>query len=65
MTRTISPTHKKLLDIVRDEPEWGQPALLRYCERFKAGERGEASAKKWRDERAEAEAAHLAGSARS
>ena len=61
--RTISPTLKKLLDIVRDEPEWGQPALLRFFERFEAGDRGEASTQKWRDERTEAEAIHLAGEA--
>ena len=60
MIRTRSRDRQKLLDIVRNEPEWAMLALLRFLERFKAGERGEASTQKYRDERAEAEAAHLA-----
>ncbi len=59
-SKPISPTHKKLLDIVRAEPEWAMPALIRLFERGAAGERGEAVWDEYREERAEAEAAHLA-----
>ena len=58
--QTMSPSKQKLLDIVRAEPEWGQPALLNFFKRIVAGDGGEASTQKWREERAEAEAAHLA-----
>ncbi len=54
------PIHRKLVELVDNEPEWAMPSLVDYFERFKAGDRSEASAKKWRDERAAPEAAHLA-----
>ncbi len=62
---TRSPTHRKLIAFADSEPGWAMPALLNFLKRFKGGDDGEASAQKWRDERAEAEAAHLAGEARS
>ena len=54
---TRDPTHQKLVDFVDHEPGWARPALLSYFKRFEAGDNGKASAQKWRDERAEAEAA--------
>ncbi len=57
------PIHRKLVEFIDNEPEWAGPALVRYFERFKAGDKSEASAEKWRDERAAAEAAHLAKTA--
>ena len=58
--KTRSPIRQKIIDFTDSEPEWALPALLNFLKRFKAGDDGEASAQKWRDERAEAEAAHLA-----
>ncbi len=58
-----SPAARALVAFVDNEPEWAIPALVSYFERFTAGDKGEASAQKWRDERAAAEVAHLAKTA--
>jgi hypothetical protein len=54
------PTHRKLVEIVDNEPEWAMPALVSYFKRIKAGDSSDAAAQIWRDERAAAEAAHVA-----
>ena len=58
--KTRSLTRQKIIDFTDSESEWAMPALLNFLKRFKGGDDGDASAQKWRDERAEAEAAHLA-----
>ena len=58
--KPLSPAGKQLFALVRSEPEWAHQALLDYFERVRAGDKSEESVKRWRDERAEAEAAHLA-----
>ena len=69
--RTRSPEHRRLIEFVDNEPEWAMPALLNFLERLTdtlaecTGESSEASVQAWIDERAEAEAAHLVGSAPS
>ncbi len=55
--------HRKLVEIVDNEPEWAFPAMQRYFERHRDGDRSDASYARWRDERAAAEAAHLAKTA--
>ncbi len=57
------PIHCKIVAFIDSEPEWACPALLRFIERFRDGDQGDASAVQWCDERAAAEAVHLAKTA--
>ena len=50
---------EKLREFIRDEPEWTQPALLRFFERFRDGECSAAITSDYHTEREKAEAAYL------
>ncbi len=52
--------HRKLVEIVDNEPDWAFPAMKRFFDRIGAGDHSDASRDLWREERAAAEAAHLA-----
>jgi len=56
-----SAAHRKLIAIIDAEPEWAFPAMKRYFERPRDGDHSDASYELWREERAAAEAAQMAG----
>ena len=55
-----SAAHRKLIAIIDAEPDWAFPSMKRYFERCSDGDNGDASYALWQEERAAAEAAHLA-----